>query len=189
MKRTISSLFAALVLATAAALPLTADAGIGAFASWWDTKDYGKMFGFGGKVALGLPANFRIEARGSYLESDDYEAADVTLLPIEALVAWHLPLGDVLRPFVGAGVGWYLKDFDWKSNRKEWEDAFEDKDCAGYFAIAGLDLLIGADWAIFAEAKYTLVGEDDKLEWRGSDLKEKYSFDGFSASAGLKIDF
>lgn len=43
--------------------------------------------------------------------------------------------------------------------------------------------------SLFAEAKYNLVGTDDDLEWRGSDVEAQNSLDGFSFSAGLKLGF
>ena len=180
---------AAALMAVMALAPAAARAGIGAFGSWWDSKDYGDMYGGGGKLAIGLPLGFWIEARGSYLYTDKFKEAEVSLVPIEAMLCWQLELSDVLLPYVGAGAGYYLKDFDWKSEWKEWKDEFKDKDCAGYFALAGVSLNLGSAVSIFGEAKYTLVGEDDKLHWRGSDIKEKFSFDGLSVNVGLKFGF
>lgn len=188
---------AAALMAVMALAPAAARAGIGAFGSWWDSKDYGDMYGGGGKLALGLGMGLWIEARGSYLTArnvkvssgDSTEKGDVELIPLEALLAWQLEASEVIRPYVGAGFGYYLKDFEWKSEWKEWKDEFKSKDCAGYFALAGLNLNLGSDITIFGEAKYTLVGEDDKLEWRGSDVKEKYSFDGLSVNVGLKFGY
>lgn len=188
---------AAALMAVAALAPTAARAGIGAFGSWWDSKDYGDMYGGGGKLALGLGLGFWIEARGSYLTAhgvkvssgDTTEKGDVELIPLEALLAWELEASEVFRPYIGAGIGYYLKDFEWKSEWKEWKEEFKSKDCAGYFALAGLNLNLGSDITIFGEAKYTLVGEDDKLEWRGSDVKEKYSFDGLSVNVGLKFGY
>ena len=182
MKKTMAWALAALV-----ATAMTAQAGIGAFASWWDSKDYDNLYGGGVKLAIGLPAGFWIEARGSYLESRKFDEADVRFVPLEALAGLQLWDGAV-RPYIGGGVGYYIKDFGWKSKWKQLEKEFDDKDCVGYFAFAGLGIPLGPV-TLFGEAKYTLVSEDDKLEWRGSDIKEKYSFDGLSVNAGLKIGF
>lgn len=183
MKKTLAWAFAALM-----ALTVPAQAGIGAFASWWDSKDYGDMYGGGGRIAIGLPLGLWVEGRVSWLESRDYEAADVALLPMEAIAGLQIGSGDILQPYIGAGVGYYLKEFDWHAKWKHWEEQFDEKDCVGYFALAGLDISLGS-LKIFGEAKYTLVGKDDKLEWRGEDVKQKYSFDGLSANAGVKIGF
>ena len=186
MKKTVLALAA--LMAVAAVVP-TARAGIGAFGTWWDTKDYGDMYGGGAKLGLGLGAGLWIEARGSYLESKDHKKADVSLIPLEALVGWQLEVSEIIRSYVGAGIGYYVKDFEWKSEWKEWTDEFKSKDCAGYFGLVGLNLNLGSSITIFGEAKYNLIGEDDKLKWRGSDVKEKYSFDGLSVNVGLKFGF
>jgi hypothetical protein len=188
MNKTMAWTLAAL-MAVAAMVPAAARAGIGGFGTWWDSKDYGDMYGGGAKLGLGLGLGFWLEARGSYLKSNNFKPADVSLIPLEALLGWELEVSQVIRPYVGAGIGYYLKDFEWKSRWKEWKDEFKDKDCAGYFALAGLSLNLGSAVSIFGEAKYTLVGEDDKLHWRGSDVKEKYSFDGISVNVGLKFGF
>ena len=183
MDKTMVALFFAALTAVGA----TARAGIGAFAGWWDARDCGDMYGGGVKIAVGLPAGLRVEVRGSFLKSRDREEADVRLVPLEALAGLQLGNG-ALRPYIGAGVGWYLKDFAWKGRWKQWEKEFDGKDCAGYFALAGLAVPLGPV-TLFGEAKYTLVGKDDKLEWRGRDIEEKYSFDGLSVNAGLEIGF
>lgn len=188
MKKSMAWALAAL-MAVVAAVPTAAKAGIGGFGTWWDSNDYGDMLGGGAKLGLGLGLGFWIEARGSYLETTHYQKADVSLIPLEALLGWQLEVNDYIKPYIGAGAGYYVKDFEWKSRWKEWKDEFKSKDCAGYFALAGVTLSLGGSVSLFGEAKYTLVGEDDKLKWRGSDIKEKYSFDGISVNVGLKFGF
>ena len=36
------------------------------------------------------------------------------------------------------------------------KEEFKDKDCAGYFALAGICIGLGADFSLFGEAKYRL---------------------------------
>ena len=59
---------------------------------------------------------------------------------------------------------------------------------AGYFGLAGLNLYLGP-LSLFAEAKYNLVGTDDDLHWRGSNVEAQNSLDGLSLNAGLKLGF
>ena len=114
MKKSTAMALTAL-MAIAAFAPVAAHAGIGGFGTWWDTKDYGDMYGGGGKLGLGLGMGFWVEARGSYLQSKDRKMADVSLIPLEAIVGWQLEVSEILRPYVGAGFGYYVKDFEWKS--------------------------------------------------------------------------
>ena len=60
----------AALMAVAAALPTAARAGIGAFGTWWDSNDYGDMYGGGGKLALGLAGGFWIEASDGFVEEN-----------------------------------------------------------------------------------------------------------------------
>ena len=66
--------------------------------------------------------------------------------------------------------------------------AADDKDSVGYFALAGANILLG-NVALFAEAKYNIVQDDDEWRWQGSDTKQKNSLDGFAANIGLKFGF
>ena len=107
------------------------------------------------------------------------------LVPLEAALTWTLNVSEAIKPYVGAGAGYYLKDAEYEDETGTWDSS---EDVAGYFGVAGLNLYLGA-FSLFAEAKYNLVGTDDDLEWRGADVEAKNSLDGFSFSAGLKLGF
>ena len=165
-----------------------AQAGIGIFGTYWDSKDYDDLYGGGVRLGTPIGAGFGIEARASYLSTDLFGDDEVALevIPLEAAVSWTLDASDMLKPYIGAGVGYYVKNLDWDSN-DVWEDA-TSKDSVGYFALAGLNLVFG-NATLFGEAKYNLVSEEDEFEWRGSDVQEKYSLDGLSINAGVKFGF
>lgn len=166
----------------------SAQAGIGVFGTYWDSKDYDELYGGGVRLGGEIGAGFGLEARASYLSTDLFGDDDVALdvIPLEAVASWTLDVSEMLKPYIGAGVGYYVKNLDWEAN-DVWEDA-KSKDSVGYFALAGLNLVFG-NATIFGEAKYNLVGEEDEFDWRGSDVKEKYSLDGLSLSAGVKFGF
>ena len=176
-----------LVLLALFILP-AAHAGIGVFGTWWDSKDYDALYGGGIKIGTEVGAGFGIEARASYLSTDLFGDDDVSmdLIPLEAVASWTLDMSEVLKPYVGAGVGYYVKNLEWDAN-EVWDDA-RAKDCVGYFALAGLNVILG-NATLFGEAKYNLIGEDDEFDWRGSDVKETYSLDGLSVNAGIKFGF
>ncbi len=165
-----------------------AQAGIGVFGTWWDSKDYDALYGGGIKLGAEIGAGFGIEARASYLSTDLFSDNDVQMdvIPLEAVASWTLEVSEMLKPYIGAGVGYYVKNLDWDSN-DVWDDA-TSKDSVGYFALAGLNLVFG-NATVFGEAKYNLVSEEDEFEWRGSDVQEKYSLDGLSVNAGVKFGF
>ena len=166
----------------------SAQAGLGLFGTWWNSKDYDALYGGGLRLAAELGSGLGVEGRVSYLSTDLFEDADLTmdLIPLEAAVSWTLDLSEELKPYVGAGIGYYIKDVDWKANDL-WDDA-TSKDSIGYFALAGLNLVLG-NATLFGEAKYNLISEDDEFDWRGSDVEEQYSLDGLSINAGVKFGF
>lgn len=158
-------------------------AGIGVFATWWDSQDYGRLAGYGLRLGWNIFGDLGLEGRASYLESDD-DHMETTLVPLEAALVWRLPLGKRFAPYIGAGAGYYLQDVE--TDDSDLPDG--SGNAAGYFGLAGLNLYLGP-LSLFAEAKYNLVGTDEDLEWRGSDVDAQNSFDGLSVNAGLKLGF
>ena len=163
-----------------------AQAGIGVFGTYWDSKDYDALYGGGIRLGAGIGAGFGLEARASYLSTDLFGNNDLTMniIPLEAVASWTLDVSEMLKPYLGAGIGYYMKNVDVEEN-DFWENT---QDCVGYFALAGLNVVFG-NATLFGEAKYNLMSKDDEFEWRGSDVKEKYSLDGLSINAGVKFGF
>ena len=158
-------------------------AGIGVFGSWWDSQDFGRLEGYGLRLGWNLLGDLGLEARGSYLEADS-SRLETTLIALEGALTWRFPMGRHVAPYIGAGVGYYMKDAEY-TDADTWEDS---EDVAGYFGLGGLNLYLGP-LSLFAEAKYNLVGTDEDLHWRGSDVDAQNSLDGLSVNAGLKLGF
>lgn len=184
---------ASVLLATAASTigaKATADlintpyAGLGVFASRWDSQDYGTLTGYGVRFGWNVFDPLGLEARASYFESKDDEI-ETTLIPLEAALTLRIPLHRHFVPYVGGGAGYYFKDADYDDEAGTWDTS---EDVSGTFALAGLNLYLGAV-SLFAEAKYNFVETDDDLQWRGDGVEAKNSLDGFSYSAGLKLGF
>ena len=167
----------------AADLFRTPAVGLGVFASRWDSRDHGRLTGYGLRLGWNLFGPLALEGRASYLESES-DVRTTSLVPLEAALTWRFRLGPHLAPYVGGGVGYYMKDAEYYD-----PEARDDSEkVAGYFGLAGIHLALGRI-ALFAEAKYNLVGTDDTLRWRGSEIEERNSLDGPSFSAGLKLGF
>ena len=159
-------------------------AGLGVFASRWDSQDYGTLTGYGVRLGWNVIDPLSLEARASYLESKDDEI-ETTLIPLEAALTLRIPLHRHFVPYVGGGAGYYLKDADYEDDTGSWDTSEE---VTGTFALAGLNLYLGAV-SLFVEAKYNFVETDDDLQGRGDNVEAKNSLDGFSYSAGLKLGF
>lgn len=159
-------------------------AGIGVFASRWDSRDYGTLTGYGVRLGWNVVEHLGLEARASYYESKN-DDVETTLVPLEAALVLRLPIHRYLVPYLGGGGGYYFKDAECQDDAGTWKSS-EDVD--GYFGLAGLNLYLGPV-SLFAEAKYTRVDTDDDLHWRGNEGAAGNSLDGFSFSAGLKLGF
>ena len=168
----------------AADLVSTPYAGIGVFASRWDSKDYETLTGYGIRLGWNLFSNLGLEGRASYVESKKDEEISTTLIPLEAALTWRFPLSQHLAPYLGGGIGYYMKDAEYDDS-ETWDSS---EKVAGYFGLAGLNLYLGP-LSLFAEAKYNLVGTDEDLHWRGSDVEAQNSLDGPSLNAGIKLGF
>ena len=158
-------------------------AGLGVFVSRWDSQDFGTLAGYGVRLGWNIYNPLGLEVRASYLEAED-DHLETTLIPLEAALTYRFSLGRHLAPYLGAGVGYYMKDAAY-DDIDSWDDS---ENVAGYFGLAGLNLYLGP-LSFFAEAKYNLVGTDDDLHWRGTDIEAQNSLDGPSLSAGLKLGF
>lgn len=161
----------------------TPSAGLGVFASRWDSRDHGALTGYGIRLGWNILGPISLEGRASYLESKGDEVK-TTLIPLEAALTWRFPLGPHLAPYLGGGLGYHMKD----AQHRDTGPGDASEKVVGYFGLAGLNLALGRI-ALFAEAKYNLVSTDDTLRWRGSDIEKRNSLDGPSFSAGLKLGF
>ncbi len=194
MKKTIVGILLVLVLVPLAFAAGDGAGGLGVFGSWWDSQDYGALYGGGVRLGFEVFSGLALEARVSYLVSEDRDeivdgrtvSTELELVPLEAAVTWTLDVSDAIKPYVGAGAGHYLKNVDWKAD--DVIDDADDKDSVGYFALAGANVLLGPV-VLFAEAKYNIIQNDDEWRWQGSDTKQKNSLDGFAANVGLKLAF
>lgn len=159
------------------------NAGLGVFVSRWDSQDFGTLTGYGLRLGLNVYGPLGLDVRASYLESKD-DILETTLIPLEAALTWRFHLGPHLTPYVGGGIGYYLKDAE-IDDAESWSNS---ENAAGYFGLAGLSLRLGA-FALFAEGKYNLVGTDEDLHWRGADVEARNSLDGWSTALGFKLGF
>lgn len=167
----------------ASSLAVSPGTGLGIFASRWDSRDHGTLDGYGVRMGWNVFQYLGMEARASYFTSKS-EIRKTTVIPLEGALTLRVPVGQHLAPYVGGGVGYYMMEAKYRGT----EPRNLSDEVAGYFALAGLNVRLGAA-TLFGEAKYTLVGTDDDLEWRGADVEQRNSLDGLSWTIGLKLGF
>ena len=190
MKRLLALVFASGLCATAASA-----GGIGAFGSYWDTKDADSGFGGGAKIRMDVLPVVSIELRGLYFPdlsgSEEGVDFDLRVIPAEAAVVAGMPLLNI-NVYAGAGGGGYYMDGTYDSPSGNGDIDFKIK--PGWFVEAGLQVTIFPDVALFAEVVHRWVdfevdsisadsGPDPAIDF-GS---ETGSLDGIGGNAGLLL--
>lgn len=170
---------------------LTAMAGgLGAYGSYWSTKDADAGFGGGGKLQFMLGDIIGLEIRGSYFpdlnEEESLFKYELEVIPAEADLILAIPLGDLLRVYGGGGAGYYFIDAKIKGQGLDEKVNVDDQ--LGWFAVGGLQVQLTEAFALFGEGKYTGI----KAKFKGDDVEEitddvDMHLDGFGANVGLLL--
>jgi len=180
------------------AVSASAGGGLGVFGSYMDSKDPGTAYGGGGKLKVDLGKFVALEVRGSYLTNFEVEEAgvqvrfeDLALIPVEGDLVLQLPLGEKAGCLYGGGGGGYyvlpeydLVEYDGPGGTHK----YDLDDTFGFFAVAGLQLNLGDNAALFAEVQYRVV-EVEGAEVDGEEVEFSdnwvVEFTGLTGSAGL----
>ncbi len=191
--RKIRALITVFALASAAAM---AGGGFALYGSYADMKDFDDA-GYGGglklQADLGTPYlgfELRIQGMTGY-GGDDPATEDSYLASGEANLRLTLPVGEVLRLYVGAGAGYYV--FPEYESKEPVGDSLEPdidpEDVWGFFAVAGAELMLSESFGLFAEVKY-LVAEVEEVDIDDETVEiDEGDFGGFGVNAGILFRF
>lgn len=158
---------------------------LGLFGAYWDPSDADSEIGFGAKLNVLLSPTVALEIRGSYFEFEESTggtSATLEVIPIEAALLYMFAGDDVIRPYVGGGVGYYLLDLEWSSPAGSMNPDVDDE--VGFFAVGGAAFKISDRFSLFAEAKYIWL-EMDTIEGMAATGDDDLS--GFGANVGLLL--
>lgn len=156
--------------------------GLGVFAIRWQGKSIPTLNGFGVRAGMDVWRSLAAEIRLCRLTAQS-ENHKTTLIPLEGALTWRTTLSSHLRPYFGGGIGYY-----WLDTNAGGQDPQPSDQSAGYFALSGINLTLGPV-ILFTEAKYNLIGPDDDLKWRQTDVAPQQPLDGWSFLAGIKLGF
>jgi hypothetical protein len=101
--------------------------------------------------------------------------ASVNMFPLEGNLLLQFPIANTVLPYGGFGVGYYLfdgGDFSLENN-------------LGYGPVAGVELRLTRDLALFGEARWLFLESDVS----GVPGVDKARLDGFGVNAGLMLLF
>ncbi|HMP90290.1 MAG TPA: OmpW family outer membrane protein [Kiritimatiellia bacterium] len=173
----------ATVMTMAFILPNAHANGLGFFASYWDTKDAEDEFGIGAKLQFSLDQAITMELRASIFQFEDSEGGikvELDVIPLEAGLLFNLAPGAEFNPYIGGGAGYYIMDAEISAGGLSSDLDIDNE--VGYYAVAGAELKLADNIALFVEAKYTWL-KIKKVEGISADAK----LDGFGGNAGLII--
>lgn len=151
---------------------LGADVSMGVMGSYLDTDDMGEAYGGGVRLKYDLVEYVGLDFRGSMLRLQD---PSVNMFPLEANLMLQVPVANVLIPYGGFGVGYYIFDGG---------DVDLD-DTVGYGPLAGVELRLASAVALFGEARWLFL-EPDVSGWLG---RGRARLDGFGVTAGIMVLF
>jgi hypothetical protein len=156
------------------------DMSVAGFASYLDLDSGGTTTGAGALVRFGLADWFAVDARASYFNIGDLDAA---LVPLEAVALFRVPLLDkTLVPYAGLGIGYYMfTDSDLA--------AVSVSDSVGYFPVVGVEFRFGKEkqWSVFGEARWLFIFSDVDAAVSSGLSSDNLSGVGFNLGVSLKF--
>ena len=182
--------FAALALACVFTAPAQADYELGIFGSpYWAPDDTDEVAGGGLAFEIPINSNWGVDLRGSYFEEtkpDAFEEAielgdedspfrenGLEVVPLEVGGRYNFAPESKVRPYAGAGVGYYLLDTDFG----------EVNDEGGYYGLLGLGIGNPDKANFFVEANYRRM--EATVERDPDTIGE---FEGFDEDVGIDLD-
>ena len=135
---------------------------------------------------------FSLELGVGYTETDEYlnfspgmsgKAGEMEQIPILLTARVHFSTNHEVTPYLGAGIGYYLSDFDSNSSSPD----VDVDDSFGFHVNGGLEVFITDYVAINVDIKY--VWNEVNLDIKLPGLDEDYKRNQFVAGAGCKFYF
>ena len=122
--------------------------------------------------------------------------SELQIMPATIALVGHLAGPEAtLRPYVGAGVGFYWWDYREAGDFIDFEyeevvpTSFESDGIAfGYFLLAGVDIPIQPNWSVFLEGRWSKVDDDLADDFEDSANTE-IDLSGTEISGGVSFRF
>lgn len=156
--------------------------------------DFDEVAMYGLNVTYFFHKYFSAELSVDYAKTDLYVSGtfrgvaqtwndgELTQIPVLLTGRLHIPVNNIVSPYVGAGVGYYFNDYDPKhpADKATADDSF------GFHVNAGVEFFLAENYAINLDLKY--VWNDVDFPDPGEPTEE-ISMDAFVAGIGFKYYF
>ena len=156
--------------------------------------DFDEVAMYGLNVTYFFNKYFSAELSVDYTETDvdvsgtwhgvaqTFNVGEITQIPVLLTGRLHIPINNIVSPYVGAGVGYYFNDYD----AKDATDKSTADDSFGFHVNAGVEFFFAKNYAINLDLKY--VWNDVDFTCPGEPTDE-ISMDAFVAGIGFKYYF
>ena len=155
----------------------------------------------------GISSNFSIEISvgRTVLNSKidgNIDLGEITVMPLQLTAQYRIPSGK-FSPYCGAGIGYYMNDFDtsnevvayWRLFTGDFGDTFkvEIDNSFGFHINAGFDYFLKDNFAIGLDARYLWSEADITLKYTAVGIpgseSDKGDIDSFAIGAVIKYFF
>ncbi len=161
--------------------------GLGAFGSYWDTKDADAGYGYGVRLASTSDPVGYLEVRASYFNTHSIEQTtadvDLEIIPIDVGITMNLGSEESIQLYLGAGGSYFLMDSEVKQAGLTRDIDIDDE--WGWYALVGFELDFSKSFSLFGEGTYRQV----KGDVSDSTLDIEFKLDGFGGNVGLMFMF
>lgn len=107
---------------------------------------------------------------------------EFTQIPVLLTGRFHIPVNNIVSPYLGAGMGYYFNDYD----PKDAADKATADDSFGFHANAGVEFFFAENYAVNLDLKYVWNDVDFQDP---DDPTQEISMDAFVAGIGFKYYF
>ena len=151
----------------------------------------GINFYFGDRVSI----ETKVAALESHLHlrrsgSDFVTVADLgyaQLYPITALLQWHMSEGTLIRPYIGAGVGYVIVRNISRQTFGLSGVNFDNP--TGLVVDGGLELSLSKRWSVLGDARYTPIETRSNVTFVGASSTARVDVKPLTVSTGIAFRF
>jgi outer membrane protein len=159
--------------------------------------DFDNAAMYGGNLVYYLHNYFSLELSADYVKTDTElkgvdssptNIGELKQIPIILNGRFHFSTNQKISPYLSAGIGYYLNDFDLSGASAD--DEIDPDDSFGFNLGGGIQFLLNEHFAIDLDLKYIWNKADFELKAPGDPTEEvSIDLDNFYAGIGLKYYF
>ena len=153
--------------------------------------DFDEAAMYGGNIVYYFQRYFSLELSADYVKTDaesSENSGELEQVPIILNGRFHFSTNQKISPYLSAGIGYYLNDFDVSDSSSG--DKIDTDDSFGWNLGGGIQFLLNEHFAIDLDLKYIWNETDFERTCPGEPTEEiSIDLNNFYAGIGLKYYF